>query len=148
MAKKNENIITLLKEKGYPVDIYNSTPQEISRYVRWAKRNLPELHYNHVAPSIYLVDIDDFERVFANFVIFRQSQTSEKATLMKELNDRLKEEKAQGLRDKRGQVIMQEAVPKQGVPAPKVKKRRNPVPVGKVKQAKKASKKDIEAESG
>jgi hypothetical protein len=127
---KQRNVIELLKVKGHDCNI-NDPPVKIRRVIRWAKRMFHDLKFTHVAPNVYLVDESEFEKVYKAHEQYRSTVSDQKAKAMVDLNDRIKKDKEQGLRDSKGRLVKTEGGAK---PAAKRKGGRPPLPSARVEQ--------------
>ena len=101
---KRVNFLTLLKEAGIIQDLALSE-RAIRRYVRWTKANMPGLELLNLAPGVYTVDTDLFNRELASLREHRKLLAKSKAERARALNKRIQDEKDQGLRDNRGRAL-------------------------------------------
>lgn len=103
MGKIN-NFMNVLLEANMVSNI-DQAKQEITKYVRWCKTNMPNIDLIHVGNSTYLVDEEVFRKKFSALMDRRKQLRKQKSDNAKSLNDRIQKEKKASIRDQRGRLI-------------------------------------------
>lgn len=99
------NLIQLLKEAGFIPRELDCDEQCTRKWVRWSRKNLLNLEILHVAPKVYLCDPTQFNKSCAALRDRRKAAAARKSQVAMALNETIREDRKNGLRDSRGRLI-------------------------------------------